>query len=398
MTPPITSNLIGQLLMEQYLVLEPLETGGFSQTYLALDTEKPAARCCVLKLMDTQLNPGLDFCSLHHFFEAEAHALGRLGALSQLGSSAAITRPHRSVPKLIAYCRDRTQVYLVQEFIEGERLDRWMDQVQPPTLKQVIQILSEILLILYQIHGQGIIHCDIKPSNLIRRKRDGKLMLIDFGACFISDRANYDICQMSPRFNQAQFNQAQFNQDCSQNFALGTLGYMPEEQTQGKPQFSSDLYALGMMIIQILTGVAPQQLERYPITQEWDWHQHIRKSLLSLQLIPILDRMVRINPRDRYKNAAEAIAAVQEMIPQSVMGMPPTVRVPIPRPELRLDQPAPTIPKTNRQRPIAASAIEPDSIELIPFDLDAIDLQSIERNAVDAPVPIHSFQDQHQFI
>ncbi len=394
MTPTITYNLIGQLLMEQYLVLEPLETGGFSQTYLALDTEKPAARCCVLKLMDTQLNPGLDFGSLYHFFEAEAHALGRLGSLSQLGSSAAITRPHRSVPKLMAYCRDRTQVYLVQEFIEGERLDSWMDQVQSPNLKQVIQILSEILLILYQIHSQGIIHCDVKPSNLIRRKRDSKLMLIDFGACFISDRASYDMCQVSPRFNQ----------DCSQNFALGTLGYMPEEQAQGKPQFSSDLYALGMMIIQILTGVAPQQLERYPITQEWDWHQHIRKSLLSLQLIPILDRMVRIDPRDRYKNAAEAIAAVQELIPQSVMVMPPTVRVPIPRSEHRLDQAAPTrrkLPQPSAAistRATASGPIEPDSIDLIPFDLDAIELPSIERNATDATVPIHSFQDQHQLI
>jgi serine/threonine protein kinase len=342
MSPPIAQNLMGQLLMERYLVLEPLEAGGFSQTYLAIDTEDPEALCCVIKLMDTQLNPGLDFHSLHHFFEAEAHALGRLGT---------IARP-RSVPALLAYCRDRRQVYLVQEFIEGERLDTWMEHVPLPSLKQVVQLLAEILLILYRIHQQGIIHCDIKPSNLIRRHRDGKLFLIDFGACFISDRRTYDMCQLSPRFNP----------DCSQNFALGTLGYMPDEQADGRPQFNSDLYALGMMMIQILTGIAPQQLERYPTTAEWNWHQHIRKPLLSLALIPIIDRMVRIDPRDRDKNAIEVIESVQALIPAGARAMLPTVRLPLRRAEMRPDPMPPTVRQANRHTPPIVP-IEPAAID-----------------------------------
>jgi serine/threonine protein kinase len=310
---PTSLNLIGQLLMQRYLILEPLESGGFSQTYLAIDTESPDNVACVIKFMDAQLNSGLDFDHLSHLFEAEAYALGCLGA------HPAVAPDDRSTPQLMAYCRDQTQIYLVQELIEGDRLDTWMESVPQPRLKDVIDILHSVLLMLEPIHRQGIIHCDIKPSNLIRRKQDEKLILIDFGACCFSHHAEI----MGPSADRPN----------RYEYALGTLGYMPAEQSAGMPEFNSDLYALGMMIIQILTGIAPTELERYPSTREWNWHEHIRKPLLHLELIPVLDRMVRIDYRDRYHTATAAIAAVQSLIPTATPARLPIFRLQTPRPE-----------------------------------------------------------------
>jgi serine/threonine protein kinase len=307
MSITISPNLIGQLLMQRYLILEPLGSGGFSQTYLAIDTEVPDNLGYVVKLMDAQLATGMSFTSLHRLFETEAYALGHLG-----GQCDHPPLDYRPVPQLMAYCRDRQQVYLVQELIDGERLDVWMAAAPQPRLKHVMEILSETLLILDYIHRQGIIHCDIKPSNLIRRKSDGKLILIDFGACYFH---NYTIAQ-------GQSN----DHDDRQTFALGTPGYMPDEQAAGMPDFNSDLYGLGMMMIQILTGIDPQRLAHYPDTHEWNWHDHIRQPLRHLALIPILDRMVRIDPHDRYPSAAAVIECLQSVMPELIVSRLPLFR------------------------------------------------------------------------
>jgi serine/threonine protein kinase len=303
----IVQPLIGQVLMERYLVLEHLAVGGFSQTYLAVDTEDPQATCLVLKLLDTQRHRGLSFDCLNYFFEAEAHALGRLGAAAQ-------RQNYSLVPQLFAYCRDQLQVYLVQEFIDGERLDVAF-KAQPPQFKVLLETLLEILMILDRVHHEGIIHGDIKPSNLIRRsadgKADGELILIDFGACRLPDQVTLDQVTSSCSF------------DMVSDFMLGTPGYMPPEQAEGLLDFSSDLYALGIMMIQFLTGVEPKQLEKYPETQTWAWHHHIRKPVQWLPLIPILDRMVRVDHTDRFQSAMEVIEALKPIAPKLIL---PTFR------------------------------------------------------------------------
>jgi serine/threonine protein kinase len=299
---PVACNLVGQLLMEKYLVLEHLEVGGFSQTYLAVDTENPRFHYA-LKFLDRQLNPELDLPSLHGFFEAEAHALGRLALQRALALSP------NPVPQLIAYCRDRHQVYLIQEFIEGERLDLWIEhRTTQPQIKDVIKILAEMLLILHYIHSQGIIHCDIKPSNIIQR--EGKLVLIDFGACSV------------PGLQLAR----------CQDFALGTPGYMPQEQASGRPQLNSDLYALGMMMIEIITGIAPKKLERDPDNQLLDWHRYVYPIFLKIpSLIMILDHMVMYEPGDRYLTVLETVNDLQRLIPKLIRPSPSIFKFQFPR-------------------------------------------------------------------
>ncbi|NJM49078.1 MAG: protein kinase [Alkalinema sp. RU_4_3] len=173
----LPQNLIGQRLMDQYLVLKPLESGGFSQTYLALDMEKPTTTGYLVKLLDIKRTAHIDFQILKTCFDHEALALGQLNSGD----------PFCAVPKLIAYCRDRDQIYIIQEYIEGQRLDHWLESQPKLHLKEILSLLQESLSLLGQIHRQGIIHCDIKPSNLMRR-RDGRLCLIDFGACRMPDK------------------------------------------------------------------------------------------------------------------------------------------------------------------------------------------------------------------
>jgi serine/threonine protein kinase len=273
----LSQSLIGQRLMDQYLVLKPLETGGFSQTYLALDIEQPETTGCLVKFLDLKRTAHIDFQILKTCFDNEALALGQLNH--------SLAEP--TVPRLIAYCRDRDQIYIIQEYIEGQRLDHWIESQPQLRLKEVLGLLQEILTLLARIHHQGIIHCDIKPSNLMRR-RDGRLFLIDFGACRMPDKTQAEL-------------------------ALGTPGYMPEEQAQGQPQINSDLYALGIVMIQILTGISPQDLER--THQEWDWQRHIPQPLMNLPLVSIVDRMVRHNPQDRYATAQAALAELQTLMP-----------------------------------------------------------------------------------
>jgi serine/threonine protein kinase len=291
----LSQTLIGQRLMDQYLILKPLERGGFSQTYLALDTEQPETTGYLVKLLDIKRAAPIDFQILKTCFDHEALALGQLN-----NSPTGLT-----VPQLIAYCRDRDQIYIIQEYIEGQRFDHWLESQPKLRLKEILSLLQEILSLLVQIHQQGIIHCDIKPSNLIRRG-DGRLYLIDFGACRLPDKTHAEL-------------------------TLGTPGYMPEEQALGQPQMNSDLYALGMMMIQVITGVAPQALERISLNQEWDWQRHIPQSLINLPLVSIVDRMVQPHCQDRYPTAQAALDALEMLMPQSRTSLRYWTTKPFPR-------------------------------------------------------------------
>ncbi|MGL4501337.1 MAG: hypothetical protein ACRCU2_19860, partial [Planktothrix sp.] len=120
---------------------------------------------------------------------------------------------------------------------------------------------------------------------------DNKLVLIDFGA--IKEVGNQGI----PQTAQA-----------SSTVAIGTPGYMPTEQGRGKPRPSSDLYALGMIAIQALTGMLPNQLREDDDTGEIRWKDQAN---VSPELAAILSQMIRYHFKDRYKTATEVLTALK---------------------------------------------------------------------------------------
>ncbi|KAM3093359.1 protein kinase domain-containing protein [Phormidesmis sp. 146-35] len=276
--------MIGQLLTGRYLILEKLGAGGFSQTYLARDKYLPRHPLCVVKCLQLPPQSTISLETAKHLFETEATLLEQFG------------QHHHQIPTLFAYCHEQEDsTYLVQEYIDGETLSQWLAQGNRLTEKSAIALLLELLSILQNLHAQRVIHRDVTPSNLIRRRRDGKIVLIDFGAAY---RLAEDESVAHP--------------DTSVPLAIGTPGYMPDEQHLGMAQLNSDLYAAGILVIHLLTGIDPQQFKQDLISGELDWHQHLQPPV-SPELTTILNRLVRTKASDRYPQVSDVLADLHKL-------------------------------------------------------------------------------------
>ena len=273
--------MIGRILAGRYHILNSLGKGAFGQTYLAEDTQLPDRKHCVVKQLKPQTTDEFTLETAKRLFPREAGILNKLGE-------------HPQIPRLLAHLEENQEFYLVQEFIEGNDLSQEIKEGKQLEETEVINILDEVLDILTFVHQQKVIHRDIKPSNIMRQKKDGKLVLIDFGA----------VKEIATQISNAQGL-------TSLTVAIGTEGYMPSEQSKGQPRFSSDIYALGMMAIFAITGIYPSQIPEERETGELKWRDRIS---VNPKLADILDKMVRYDFRDRYANAAEAHQALQEFL------------------------------------------------------------------------------------
>jgi serine/threonine protein kinase len=277
------------LLGGRYQVLRRLGSGGFSRTFLVSDLHLPNHPKCVIKQLKLQDKDTGTLEMARRLFDTEAQVLYRLGS-------------HPQIPTLLAHFEEHREFYLAQEYIEGSRLNRQIEEGKPWSETRTVLLLQEVLEILSFVHRQQVIHRDIKPSNLIRRHHDGKLVLIDFGAV--------------KQVNSSPLVDAETGAT-NLTVAIGTHGYMPNEQYAGKPRFCSDVYAVGILGIRALTGLHPQKIGEDPVTGELDWH-HLAPEVSSA-LVAVLDRMVRYDYRDRYPSAQEALQALNTL--PSSMGM-----------------------------------------------------------------------------
>jgi serine/threonine protein kinase len=272
--------LIGKTLLERYKITEKLGEGGFGDTYLALDLALPGNPTCVVKhLQPKNPNPKL-FPIAKKLFDREAEFLYRLSK-------------HEQIPTLYAHFCEGNEFYLVEEFIEGKELSQELIANQPLNSQQTIKLLQEILEVLAVVHEQNAIHRDIKPENIIRRKQDGKLVLIDFGAV-------KEVTALTSTMGGKT----------SLTVSIGSLGYMPSEQAMGKPQLASDVYAVGMIGIEALTGLKPCQFPEDPQTKEIMWRDQLQ---IDETVAGILTKMVNPYCGDRYQNASEALQGIQSL-------------------------------------------------------------------------------------
>lgn len=284
--------MIGQLLDGRYRIVSKLGEGGFGHTYLAHDTRIPDEPLCVVKHLKPANNDREYLKIASRLFTSEAQILAKLGN-------------HDRLPRLLAYFDQAGEFYLVEDFVEGRSLESELAQGRRLTDVQVTEMLDDLLGILEYVHSNGVIHRDIKPDNIIRRKSDGKLVLIDFGA----------IKQIQNQINQEVKTMA--------TVAIGTAGYMPSEQAQGKPRPSSDLYAIGIIGIQAMTGLSPRDLQEDYQTGELIW-QHLLPT--RSRVVDIISKMTRYHYKDRYESAAEARQAIA-LLPNSNQQIQPTVNL-----------------------------------------------------------------------
>jgi serine/threonine protein kinase len=229
------------LLNNRYKVLRVLGGGGFGETFLAEDTQMPSGRRCVIKQLKPVANNPQFYQLVQERFQREAAILEELGEGSH------------QIPALYAYFVENGQFYLVQEYIEGQTLTQLL-QLGLLSESTVKEILIHILPVLDYVHAKGMVHRDIKPDNILIRNSDRKPILIDFGAV-----------------KETMGTTVTVSGNPAQSIVIGTPGFMPMEQSVGRPVFSSDIYSLGLTAIYLLIGKVPQELATNPTTGEIVW-------------------------------------------------------------------------------------------------------------------------------
>jgi serine/threonine protein kinase len=276
--------MLGKTLTGRYKIVKVLGGGGFSQTFIAEDGYLPDRPSCVIK----QLKPASSQAEIlrisRELFDKEAKVLYRLGK-------------HDCIPSLLAHFEEDEEFFLAQELVEGDVLTQEIKRGQCLGEHYTIDFLTDILTTLSFVHRQQVIHRDIKPSNLIRRAIDKKIVLIDFGA--VKEVSTQPISQLGH----------------TSSLVIGSPGYMPNEQYSGKTMYASDIYAIGMIALQALTGLAPNQIPEDPITSEFCWRD---RAEVTPTLADVIDKMVCFDFRQRYQSADAVLAALQPLLTRSL--------------------------------------------------------------------------------
>ena len=272
------------ILVGRYLPTRLLGRGGFGAAFLARDRYTPGMRQCVVKqfqpsgnLRPTQLQLAQDL------FEREAVVLEEIG------------HQNEQIPELYAFFQlpvpgmlaglEEQFFYLVQEYINGQNLEEELVQKGKFSEKEVLEVLQETLIILKFVHSKGIIHRDIKLSNIMRRY-DGKIFLLDFGAV-------KQVTNSTPG---------------KPSTGIYSLGFAPPEQMSGGQVFpSTDLYALAVTIIILLTGQQDMNQLFDVYNNHWIWRKQVT---ISPRLADILDKMLLSAANQRFQSAQDVLDAL----------------------------------------------------------------------------------------
>ncbi len=279
MQPPIP---LGTLLQQRYRVTKVLGQGGFGRTYLAQDTGC-FDEMCVLKEFSPNDRGRDALKKSKELFHREAQVLYQIN--------------HPQIPKFRANFEEQKRLFLVQEYAEGKTVAKTLsDRLKSnKTFKEAeaVEFLQNMLPVLSHIHAMGIIHRDISPDNIIFRDRDKLPVLIDFGVV------------------KAGVTQLEVSTQIHQGTTVGKAGYAPGEQLQtGEAYANSDLYALAVTVVVMMTGRKPESLIDKS-TMTWKWHQWV--PTLTPWFAKILNKMLSRMPNSRYQSANEVAQALRSV-------------------------------------------------------------------------------------
>jgi serine/threonine protein kinase len=275
MQPPIA---IGTLLQNRYRLLNILGQGGFGRTYLVEDLGRFQERCALKEFIPVQSGPYVLEKS-KELFQREAAILYQI--------------QHPQIPQFRAIFEESQRLFLVQDYVEGMTYrELLLDRASTGRTfneTEVLVFIRQMLPVLAHIHARGIIHRDISPENIIRRENDQMPVLIDFGV--VKELAT----------------KVQSPEGTAHATTVGKIGYAPIEQLQsGRATASSDLYALAVTAIVLLTGKEPQELLDQT-TLLWNWQQKVQ---VSGDFALVLNRMLNRSPADRYQSVSEVAQAL----------------------------------------------------------------------------------------
>jgi formylglycine-generating enzyme required for sulfatase activity len=265
-------------LKDRYRAQQLIGQGGFGRTFKAVDEYQSHKPLCVIKQFAfSNTNPKIRQTALNLFYEESKH-------LESLGK-------HDRIPKLFDYFDIEGQPYLVQQFIDGQDLEKELATEGKFNQYQVRELLLSLLPVLDFLHNQSppVIHRDLKPANIIRRRSDRELVVVDFGAA----------------------KQATQTMLAKTGTTIGSPEYVAPEQVRGKPAFASDIYSLGVTCIFLLTQVSPFDL--FDLSQDdWVWRDYLVDNPVDDRLGKVLDKMIANALSQRYQSAAAVLAALTE--------------------------------------------------------------------------------------
>lgn len=294
-------NYIGRLLDSRYEILEVIGTGGMAVVYKALDHR--LNRLVAVKILKDEFSRNQEF---RRRFHTESQAVAMLS--------------HPNIVSVYDVSRSGDADYIVMELIEGISLKQYLERKGHLNWRETLHFSMQIAKALDHAHSRGIIHRDIKPHNIMILK-DGSIKVADFGIARVGSAQNTLTRE-----------------------ALGSVHYISPEQAKGSRVDSrSDLYSLGVVMYEMLTGRTPYDGET-PVSVAI---QHInggaRRPSELMEGIPIgleqiTMRAMSVDPDSRYSSAAGMLHDMEEFRknPAMIFGAAAAVEPPAyPQPQQR---------------------------------------------------------------
>lgn len=270
---------INQTLGGRYSITRYLGGNLGVETYLADNLHRQYQSPCLIKQIELPNIHGLGKVKIERRFAEELAILERLGY-------------HEQIPQLWDHFEENDEFCLVQEYIQGENLAEKIEQ-QSLSTSEIVKILGSTLSVLSFIHQNRIIHRNIKPSNLMIRYESHQVVITDFGI----------LMNIKNPPNVIEYPNQQQDKD----------NYWSPEQIAGRPTISSDLYALGMSMVETLTHIKPSKIVRDQQTGKLLWQGNVKNTDVDRRLIRIIDKMIDLDLGRRYSSAEKALEDLQKV-------------------------------------------------------------------------------------
>lgn len=284
--------MIGQLVDKRYQLIKVIDEKFWGQTYLAEDTRRPGSPQCVVKELRLGTRNAQTQETILILFQEKAEKIDKLSQDDR-------------IPSLLAYFKEDNNLYLVEDYIVGTPLTAQLKPGKILSEKEVIRLLEEVLEILALVHNEGVVHGKIKPANIIRRSSDGLLVLLGFGL-------GREIEKMSVEEKELL---SQTKHKTEENKNQDTAFDRPEKNGKINQNYKSDIYGVGIIAIQALTGLSPRELTQLKTT-DTDSQVKIRwrsRSSCSPELADIVEKTIDYQSEEAYRSAFEVLYALKKI-------------------------------------------------------------------------------------